>query len=283
MSRTGHRKRGRVVGRIVVGVAVGVLAISMFGRLVGGAEEPGATVPSPPMPTGSSRTTNPIPSSAAASSPAGSTPAAETGLVVVAVVDGDTVRVRPAGSDTVQRVRLIGIDAPETGTCEAAAATTALEMLVLNRSVTLTMGGDGEDLDPYGRALRYVDTTDGDAGLALLNGGHVIARYDSRDGYGRHDLEDNYIAADAASPALACSVGPSTITELPPTPVAPLVGADADRTHPDSGPTTTSRDPDAASYPNCTAARAAGAAPLYAGAPGYSAELDRDGDGVACE
>lgn len=36
-------------------------------------------------------------------------------------------------------------------------------------------------------------------------------------------------------------------------------------------------------YPNCTAVRAAGKAPLYAGQPGYSRKLDRDGDGVACE
>lgn len=36
-------------------------------------------------------------------------------------------------------------------------------------------------------------------------------------------------------------------------------------------------------YQNCTAAKAAGAAPLYRGQPGYSAKLDRDGDGVACE
>lgn len=36
-------------------------------------------------------------------------------------------------------------------------------------------------------------------------------------------------------------------------------------------------------YANCTAARAAGAAPLYRGAPGYRAQMDRDGDGVACE
>jgi endonuclease YncB( thermonuclease family) len=41
--------------------------------------------------------------------------------------------------------------------------------------------------------------------------------------------------------------------------------------------------PKTVSYPNCAAARAAGAAPLYAGQPGYSRKLDRDGDGVACE
>lgn len=36
-------------------------------------------------------------------------------------------------------------------------------------------------------------------------------------------------------------------------------------------------------YKNCDAVRAAGAAPLYAGSPGYSSKLDRDGDGIACE
>ncbi|WP_223256931.1 excalibur calcium-binding domain-containing protein [Arthrobacter globiformis] len=36
-------------------------------------------------------------------------------------------------------------------------------------------------------------------------------------------------------------------------------------------------------YKNCTAARAAGAAPVYAGSPGYAAHLDRDGDGIGCE
>lgn len=39
----------------------------------------------------------------------------------------------------------------------------------------------------------------------------------------------------------------------------------------------------AAYYGSCSQARAAGAAPLYAGQPGYRSGLDRDGDGVACE
>lgn len=36
-------------------------------------------------------------------------------------------------------------------------------------------------------------------------------------------------------------------------------------------------------YANCSAARAAGAAPVMRGAPGYSRKLDRDNDGVGCE
>lgn len=36
-------------------------------------------------------------------------------------------------------------------------------------------------------------------------------------------------------------------------------------------------------FNSCAEAKAAGAAPLYRGSPGYSAKLDRDGDGIACE
>ena len=36
-------------------------------------------------------------------------------------------------------------------------------------------------------------------------------------------------------------------------------------------------------YANCTEAKAAGAAPLYRGEPGYRDKLDRDHDGIACE
>jgi hypothetical protein len=36
-------------------------------------------------------------------------------------------------------------------------------------------------------------------------------------------------------------------------------------------------------YRNCSAARAAGAAPVYRGEPGYARHLDRDNDGVGCE
>ena len=40
---------------------------------------------------------------------------------------------------------------------------------------------------------------------------------------------------------------------------------------------------DQRSFANCAAARAAGAAPLRRGEPGYGAHLDRDDDGIACE
>jgi hypothetical protein len=36
-------------------------------------------------------------------------------------------------------------------------------------------------------------------------------------------------------------------------------------------------------FANCSQARAAGAAPVREGDPGYGRHLDRDGDGVGCE
>lgn len=41
--------------------------------------------------------------------------------------------------------------------------------------------------------------------------------------------------------------------------------------------------PSTAYYKNCDAARAAGAAPVRRGDPGYASHLDRDGDGIGCE
>ncbi len=52
---------------------------------------------------------------------------------------------------------------------------------------------------------------------------------------------------------------------------------------PESAPSTQVPGGASVYYPNCKAARAAGAAPLLVGQPGYRAGLDGDNDGVACE
>lgn len=41
--------------------------------------------------------------------------------------------------------------------------------------------------------------------------------------------------------------------------------------------------PAGGAFRNCSEARAAGAAPVRRGDPGYGPHLDRDGDGVGCE
>jgi endonuclease YncB( thermonuclease family) len=126
------------------------------------------------------------------------TPPGAQSAVVTNVVDGDTIDVQDVG-----RIRVIGIDTPERGACGYDSATYAMAALVLGREVTLVPGA-ADDSDRYGRLLRYVDVGTLDVGLSLVAEGWAIARYDSRDGYGRHPREDRYVAADLAAPDLGC-------------------------------------------------------------------------------
>lgn len=86
-------------------------------------------------------------------------PATEAGAVVVAVTDGDTIRVRIAGRE--ERVRLIGIDTPEThgpgGLRECfGAEATARTKAMLPEGTEVDLVRDVEARDRYGRLLAYV-------------------------------------------------------------------------------------------------------------------------------
>jgi micrococcal nuclease len=117
---------------------------------------------------------------------------------VTNVVDGDTIDVEGMG-----RIRVVGIDTPERGACGYESATLAMATWVEGREVVLVPGA-ADDADRYGRLLRYVEVDGVDVGLELIRDGWAIARYDSRDGYGRHPREDAYVAADLASPDRGC-------------------------------------------------------------------------------
>ena len=89
----------------------------------------------------------------------GSGEAAQEPAVVVAVSDGDTIRVRIAGRE--ERVRLIGIDTPETNgpgglrECFGAEATARTKAL-LPKGTEVDLVRDAEARDRYGRLLAYV-------------------------------------------------------------------------------------------------------------------------------
>src|SRR3989344_5226684 len=72
---------------------------------------------------------------------------------VTNVVDGDTLDLENFG-----RIRLSGINTPETGECYYQEAKDKLEELVLGKEVYLEK--DKTDLDKYGRRLRYVYLND---------------------------------------------------------------------------------------------------------------------------
>lgn len=205
---------------------------------------------------------------AVAQAPAGST------WHVSSVVDGDTIDV--ARNGTYERVRVIGIDTPERGVCGYSEAGNTLRAMVLARDVMLSPGAV-DDRDRYGRILRYVDVDGADAGLALLEQGLAIARYDSRDGYGRHPREDTYVAADNAMPDMCDRGSPVGIAA----PVAPAAPAPPPASAPVGGSGVGPAGGGA--WPGCNEAHAAGAAPVYRGDAGYGSHLDGDNDGVGCE
>ena len=114
------------------------------------------------------------------------------------VFDGDTIRVDGA------RIRLIGIDSPELDECGHDEALAFMQDLVAGREVVLTSVVGRDDFDQYGRLLRYVGVDDVDAGLALIEAGLAVARFDGRDHHGWHPREDDYIAADLAADDYVC-------------------------------------------------------------------------------
>lgn len=118
-------------------------------------------------------------------------------VALVSVVDGDTVTTS-AGT-----VRLIGIDTPEFGECGHEAASRTLRGLVaVGDAITLRHPPGENDADRYGRLLRYVETAASvDLGLAQLQAGNAVARYDSTDGYPAHPREAAYHAAQVATRA----------------------------------------------------------------------------------
>lgn len=172
---------------------------------------------------------------------------AQTQWRSASAVDGDTIRI---GSRT---VRLLGYDTPERGQRCYAQAKARMAYLIRGGVRLRNVSGT----DRYGRTLAYVQTRAGrDVGTAILKARLAIARYDSLDGYGNHPYQRLYRKLDANNGEVWCAA---------------------------AKPTRKPRPPSGGSYASCADAKAAGAAPLYRGQPGYSTKLDRDRDGVACE
>jgi micrococcal nuclease len=91
---------------------------------------------------------------------------------VVGVVDGDTLRVDVEGET--ERLRIIGIDAPELrdAQCLAQESASLMQRLVQSRSVRIAADSTQADRDVYDRILRHVWTLDGrSVGAEMLSAG----------------------------------------------------------------------------------------------------------------
>lgn len=92
--------------------------------------------------------------------------------IVTSVTDGDTLRVRPLGSnnrsDSV-RIRIDGIDAPESCQLYGTQSATALKKLLISKQVTIT----SKRFDDYGRDVAKVTIDNVDAGGWMVKNGHA--------------------------------------------------------------------------------------------------------------
>ncbi|MDD1476319.1 GmrSD restriction endonuclease domain-containing protein [Arthrobacter sp. H16F315] len=107
---------------------------------------------------------------------------------------------------------------------------------------------------------------------------YVARQISVKSGYGlwitqaEHDAMARILGGcpDTTIPAGTGTATPNMPARAAPAPAAP-------------GPAAPAPAPAAVFYANCAAARAAGAAPLRSGQPGYREQMDGDRDGVACE
>jgi len=88
--------------------------------------------------------------------------------------------------------------------------------------------------------------------------------------------------------ATPSAFAPTPTPHVPSTPTPPPAQPEPAPAQPEPAPAQPEPAPKAppagsVNYRSCADARAAGAAPLHRGDPGYSQKLDRDGDGIACE
>lgn len=191
-------------------------------------------------------------------------------------VDGDTLDM------TGVRVRLFGIDAVERGqTCarggEAWGCGEEARALLAELVAGETVACEPRDTDAYGRMVAVCRAGRLDLSAVMAEAGLAVAmeRY-----------SDAYLAAAARARAQRAGIWAGEF-------VAPEDWRAANRGDSEPARVAARGEPEpvraAATarrevyYRNCAAARAAGAAPIYRGQPGYRAPLDADGDGVACE
>lgn len=186
--------------------------------------------------------------------------------------DGDTL------SMTGIAVRLHGVDAPELAqTCERSSSSWPCGRVAADKLASLVAGAavrcEQRDIDDYGRIVATCRAGGIDLSQAMADAGLAVALPHFSDAYvgteaRAREQRRGLWAGEFMMPADWRAAHPSAR----PHPAAPV-----------AAPAPRASSPSGVFYPNCRAAWAAGAAPLYRGQPGYRPEMDGDGDGIACE
>ena len=193
----------------------------------------------------------------------GFAPASAGAQLVERVVDGDTIVVRGVG-----RVRLIGVDTPETVSPGRPVeffgreASAFAKRLLEGRPVRLEY--DRERTDRYGRTLAYVHLEDGtfaNAEIVRRGYGHAYTRFPFRylDRFRRLEREARAAGRGLWNPGAAAAASSG------------------------AGRGGLRWDDDGNGRVTCAEARRHGIAPVPRSHPAYAYMRDGDGDGVVCE
>lgn len=223
---------------------------------------------------------------------------------VLEVIDGDTIKVSINGKE--ETVRMLLVDTPETKHPQLGEqpfgkeASNFTKQLLSGKTVQLEQDVNNGP-DKYGRLLYYVYLDGKSVQEQLLEKGLARVAYvyvpnvkyvdkyreiqakAQQAGVGIWSIE-NYAQEDGFHSELVKKNGPG--------PDQKTTGAKSTqptKTQPAPAHTKTPEQiqqevhQEYVFFNNCSEARAAGAAPIYRGEPGYRPKLDRDNDGVACE
>ncbi|KAM9862479.1 thermonuclease family protein [Leucobacter sp. BZR 635] len=193
--RRGMTRRGaKPLG--LLAMIVGVLVVGAVGLGLAGSDDDAGRAGDPTAPADPSPPASGVEGTSGGSGGGSESDPVEPGEAAVfqSVVDGDTIRT------DLGTVRIIGIDTPERGECGYADAAAVIRGLLSEGDrIVLALPSGQNGADRYERLLRYVATSDGvDVGLAQLEAGNAVTRYDSSDGYPKHPREAEYRAAQGA-------------------------------------------------------------------------------------
>ena len=196
-------------------------------------------------------------------------------IVLVPAVSGcDDSAAHEAAPASAAATTPAAVEVPDVVGMKGDAAADALKKAGLSKSPSYT-DADGEESvwAPGNWSVTAQDPAAGErvpADQAIT----LTVNHDSADAAASASAaaEASASAAAEASASAAAEAAEQAAQEEPAQPEAPAQ-------EPQSEP----EEPARTYYANCTEAKAAGAAPLYRGDPGYRAKLDRDHDGIACE
>jgi micrococcal nuclease len=89
-------------------------------------------------------------------------------VMVIRVIDGDTFEIENG-----DKVRMIGIDAPELKDNEGLESKNHLKLLIENKYVSLIEDKKNKNKDFFGRLLRYVYIENTDVNLKMIEDGYA--------------------------------------------------------------------------------------------------------------